>query len=98
MVPGVDNYKKLACEVRASFLLLKRVSELCLVENDHQAPPALPCLCQKKFLPPQESIFACWDIWEIQHEKMVAYTQTFSSGQRKLICLLEVNHAFWWGA
>ena len=44
------------------------------MKNDHQAPPALPCLCQKSFLPPPDSIFACWDIQEIPHEKMVAYT------------------------
>ena len=32
------------------------------------------CLCQKDFLLPPDSIFTCWDIQEIQHEKMVAYT------------------------
>ena len=73
MVPEVDDYKKLACEVHASFQLPKRVSEQCQVKNDHQAPPALPCLCQKNFLPPPDSIFACQDIQEIQCEKMVAY-------------------------
>ena len=97
MVPRVDNYEKLAHEIQASFQLPKRVSKQCWVKNDHQAPPALPCLCQKDFLPPPDSIFACWDIWEIQCEKMVAYTWPFSSGQRRLICLLGVNHAFWWG-
>ena len=74
MVPEVDDHKKLAQEVRASLQLLKRVGEQCLVENDHQAPPAVPCLCQKNFLLPPESIFACRDIQEIQCEKMVAYT------------------------
>ena len=44
------------------------------MENDHQAPPAPPCLCWKNFLLPPDSIFACQDIWEIQLEKMVAYT------------------------
>ena len=41
VVPGVDNYEKLACEVWASFCLPKRASELCLVKNNHQALPAL---------------------------------------------------------
>ena len=45
MVPGVDNYEKLACEAWASFQFPKRVNELCQVKNDHQAPPAPPCLC-----------------------------------------------------
>ena len=75
MVPEVDDYEKLACEVQASFQLPKRASEQCQVKNDHQAPPALPCLCQKNFLLLPDSIFACWDILEIQHKKMVAYAQ-----------------------
>ena len=45
------------------------------VENDHQAPPALPCLCRRNFLPLPNSIFACQDIWELQQERTVAYTQ-----------------------
>ena len=75
MVPGVDDYKKLACEVWASFLFPKRASELHQVKNDHQAPPAPPCLGRKNFLPLPDSIFACWNIQEIQHEKTVAYAQ-----------------------
>ena len=74
MVPGVDNHMKLACEVWASFCLLRRANNLCKVKNNHQAPPALPCLCWKNFLLPPDSIFPCWDIWEIQHENTVAYT------------------------
>ena len=50
------------------------MSELHWVKNDHLAPPALPCLHLKNFLLPPDSIFAHWDIQEIQHEKMVAYT------------------------
>ena len=73
MVPEVDNYEKLAHEVWASFQLPKRVSEQHQVKNDHQAPSALPCLCQRDFLPLLDSIFACQDIQEIQCEKMVAY-------------------------
>ena len=73
MVPGVDDHEKLACRVWASFCLPRRVSKLHEVKNNHQTLPALLCLCWKNFLPPPDSIFACWDIWEIQHEKMVAY-------------------------
>ena len=84
MVPRVDDYEKLAHEVWASFWLLKGESEQCQVKNDHQAPPALPCLCQKDFLLPPDSIFACQDIWEIQHEKMVAYTQALQFWAEKV--------------
>ena len=62
MVPEVDDYEKLAYEVWASFQLLNRAGEQCQVKNDHQAPSALPCLHQKDFLPPPDSIFACQDI------------------------------------
>ena len=84
MVPGVDNHKKLAWEVQASFGLPKRVSKLCQVENYHQAPPALPCLLWKNFLLPPDSIFTCWDIWEIQHEKMVTYAQALQFWAEKV--------------
>ena len=76
MVPaGVDDLKKLAHKVLASFCLPKQGSKLYQVKNNHQALPALPCLCWRNFLPPPDSIFACQDIWEIQHEKTVAYAQ-----------------------
>ena len=74
MIPGVDNHKKLAHEVQASFQLLQRASEWCWVKNDHQALPALPCLCQKNFLLLPNSIFTCQDIQRIQQQKAVTYT------------------------
>ena len=70
-VPGVDDHEKLAGEVQTSFQLPKWH----WVENYHQAPLALPCLHQKSFLPPPNSKFACWDIRELQWEKMVAYAK-----------------------
>ena len=51
------------------------MSDLHRMKNDHQALPALLCLHQKSFLLPPDSIFTCWDIWEIPHEKTVAYAQ-----------------------
>ena len=72
-VSGIEDREKLAQEVQASFWLPKRASELHEVENYLQAPPAPPCLLQRNFLPPPNSIFACWDIREMQCEKMVAY-------------------------
>ena len=76
MVPGVDNHEKLTCDVWASFQLPQRASEQCWVENDHQAPPALPCLCQRSFLLLSNSNFTCWDIQDLQQEKTVAFTKT----------------------
>ena len=74
-VPEVEDCKKLAWEIWASFCLLKRASKLHKMENYYQAPPALLCLLRRNFLPPPDSIFACRDIWEMQQEKMVAYAQ-----------------------
>ena len=84
MVPGVNDHKKLACEVQASLCLLRRSSKLCKAKNNHQALPAPLCLCQKNFLPPPDSIFACQDIWEIQHEKMVAYAHALQFWAEKV--------------
>ena len=42
-------------------------------EDCCQAPPALTCLCQKKFMPLASSIYACRDICQIPWEKRVAY-------------------------
>ena len=72
-VPEVEDWEKLAREVWASFWLPRRASELQEVENYHQAPPAPPCVLQKSFMPPPNSTYTCWDIWEVQQEKMVAY-------------------------
>ena len=61
-VPEVEDCKKLAQEVQASFWLPKRLSKLHKMENYHQAPPALLCLLQRNSLPPPDSIYACQDI------------------------------------
>ena len=97
-VPGVDDYKKLAWEVQASFQLPQRISKWHQVENYHQAPPAPPCLHCKSFLPPPNSKFACQNIRELQLEKMVAYAKALQFWVKKPICLLGANHAFWQGA
>ena len=73
VVPGVEDHEELASEVWASFQLPKRGSELHEVENYYQAPPALLCLLWKNFLPTPNSIFACCDIREMQHEKTMTY-------------------------
>ena len=74
-VLGVDDPKKLAWQVQASFQLPQRISEQHRVENNHQAPPAPPCLHCKNFLPLPNSQYASWDIRELQQEKAVAYTK-----------------------
>ena len=62
----VEDHEKLAQEVQALFWLPIRASELHKMENYHQAPPALPCPLHKNFLPLPNSIFACWDIQEME--------------------------------
>ena len=73
-VPEIEDQEKLAHEVQASFWHPKWASEVHQMDNYHQAPSALPCLLSKSFMPPPDSIYTCWDIWEMQREKTVAYT------------------------
>ena len=74
-VPGKEDARRLAREVRASFALPQQMQELDSREATLQAPPAPSCLCRKKFMPLADSIFACQDIQEIPREKVVAYTR-----------------------
>ena len=61
-IPGIEDCRKLAREVRASFGLPQWMWELGVKEATLQAPPMPPCLCRQRFMPPAESIYACRDI------------------------------------
>ena len=74
-VPGEDNTRDLARQVRASFGLPRQLWELDAARVTLQASPALPCLCQQTFMPPPDSIFASWDIREVPRDKVVAYAR-----------------------
>ena len=74
-VPGENNTRRLAREVRASFQLPWQMHELESKEAPFQAPPAPPCLHGRRFMPPVISIFASQDIREIPWEKTIAYAQ-----------------------
>ena len=74
-VPGVEDHKKLAWEVWASFKLPWQISKWHHVENYHQAPKAPLCFHQKSFPLPPDSKFTCQDIRELQWEKTVAYAK-----------------------
>ena len=97
-IPGVDNHQELAWNVWASFKIPQWISEWHGMENYHQAPLALLCICQKDFLPQPDPKFAFKDIRELQLEKTVAYAQALQFWVEKLICLLRANRTFWWGA
>ena len=64
-IPGEDNTRKLAREVRASFMLPWWMHELESKEAPFQAPPVPLYLHRKRFMPPVISIFASRDIREI---------------------------------
>ena len=74
-VPGEDNTRKLARQVRASFKLPRWLQELDAERATLQAPPALPCLHQQRFMLQANSIFASWDIREVPREKVVVYAR-----------------------
>ena len=75
MVPGEDNTRELARQVRTSFGLPRQLWELDVERATLQAPPALSCLCQQTFISLPDSIFASWDIREVPREKVVAYAR-----------------------
>ena len=74
-VPGEDNTRKLARQVRASFKLPQQLQELDAERATLQAPPAPPCLHRQRFMPQADSIFASWDIREVPREKVVTYAR-----------------------
>ena len=74
-MPGKEDTRKLAREVRASFELPRQLQELDSREATLQAPPALPCLHRQRFMLPADSIFTCRDIREVPREKVVAYAR-----------------------
>ena len=74
-VPGEDNTRKLARQVRVSFELPQWLQKLDAERATLQVPPALPCLCQQRFMLQANSIFASWDIREVPREKVVAYAR-----------------------
>ena len=72
-VPGENNTRRLAREVKASFQLPWQMHELESKEAPFQAPLVLPCLHRRRFMPPVISIFASQDIREIPWERTIAY-------------------------
>ena len=68
-----EDMKTLARQVRASFQFPWHRHELDPMEAPYHAPPAPPCLCRWRFMPPGGSTFASQDIREIPREITVAY-------------------------
>ena len=75
-VPGEEDARKLARQVRVSFGLPWWLEKPDAEGGTLQAPPALPCLCWQRFMLQANSIFASWDIREVPREKFVAYART----------------------
>ena len=62
VVPGMEDYRKLAREVWASFQLLQWMQELGMKEANLQVPPTTPCLGRCRFMLLAKLIYACRDI------------------------------------
>ena len=58
-VPDVNDHNELAWKVWASFKLPQWISEQHNMRNYDQALLALPCICQKDFLPQPDPKFTC---------------------------------------
>ena len=74
-VPEVKDHQELAKKVQASFKIPQWISKQHNMGNYYQASLALLCIHWKDFLHQPDPKFACWDIRELQLEKMVAYAQ-----------------------
>ena len=95
-VPGIDDHQKLAWEVWASFELPQQISEQHSVENYYQASPAAPCICQKRFLLSMTLSSPAGILGNCNWRRQLPMPKPSSFEQRKPICLLGANHAFWW--
>ena len=84
-VLGMEDCRKLAREVWASFQLPQQMQELGMREADLQAPPMPPCLCWQRFMPPAKSIDTCRDIREIPWEIVVAYARALQHWAEEII-------------
>ena len=74
MITDVDDVQD-AQKIWASFELLQWMSEVHNIENYYLAPLAPHCLYQKDFLSLPDLRFPCWDLWEEQQKKTIAYTE-----------------------
>ena len=83
-VPGMENYRKLAREVQASFWLPLWMRELGMKEANLQAPSTPPCLGRCRFMSLAKSIYTCRDIQEIPLEKVVAYARALQHGVEEI--------------
>ena len=75
MIPDVGDVQGLAQKIWASFELPQQMSTAHKVDNYYLAPPAPNCFCWKDFLSPPDLRFPCWDLWEEQQKKTMAYAQ-----------------------
>ena len=74
-VPGEDETRRLAQEVRALFQLPRQMHELEPKEAPFQAPPVPLCLHLWRFMLPVMSIYTSRDIREIPQEKVIMYAR-----------------------
>ena len=94
-VPGKEDSRKLAREVRASFRLPQQLWELGSKEATLQAPPALPCLHRQKFMLPADSILLVGTLGKSLGRKWWHTLGPSNIGWSNIICLLEVSHDYW---
>ena len=94
-VPGEDETRRLAQEVRALFQLPRQIHELDPKEAPFQAPPVPLCLHCQRFMPPAVSIYASQDIREIPREKAIAYARVCSISPSKTTPQRGTSNAFW---
>ena len=94
-VPGIEDSRKLAREVWASFGLPWQLQELGLKEATLQAPPALTCLCRQSLCCQLIQSLLVGTLGKSLGKKWWHMQQPSRIGWSKIIHLLEVSHDYW---
>ena len=94
VVPGKEDARRLAREVRVSFALPQQMWELDSREATLQAPPAPPCLSRKKFMPQITPSLHAGTFDRFQGKRWWHMLRPSSIGQSRTTHLLGVSPAY----
>ena len=74
-IPNMEDYKKLAQKIHASFEIPRVRCDALKVMNDYSTPPAPKCVERKLFLLAADPRLPCQDYHKKQSQKTLAYAQ-----------------------
>ena len=87
-IPNVEDYRKLAQKIHASFEIPRVRCEALKVTNDYSTPPAPKCVERKLFLPALDPRLPWQDCCKKQPQKTLAYNQANLPHPGEMCCLV----------